>query len=486
MGVQVAVIGPAETAPPLSGDVQTLEINGPEPQPRLLIRLDDGSFCALWCVILGFEITVVAFLFFFVRMYWKFSTPAMKDMRTVFGFPSVLALRLVALSYFIICAFYIWTIYTMIAGSIKRRRLAFRDVRKPPPPTKQGQSIWLDCMHSVRRLYTQLFSRQGLFGIEYRYFNAMLVVRKLMEITSQSYQAYKLSTLVPRAWVNMLSSLMIIANCWSTPLIRYILRHNKNETVQRVLCIGIDILLTFISSVVVPGILLAPYLNKFDTKRIGVSDALLADSTWFLSVEMTLQQVRVTGLWDYLTKIMPLISILGSFRGFTEYLATFSALSVLVLEFSHCWQLQMPPAIRQLTRLVEINTFNCTIESWDESAAIDANDHRQIIRVSLIRTNVSAVPSGLLQTLPPTLRVINLIATNLTTLPPSIANTWHEIMSLHLEHGILVDFPAAVLDLLWLDRLSIAHNRIEEMPARMTQCVEHAARRQQSIACAAG
>lgn len=48
------------------------------------------------------------------------------------------------------------------------------------------------------------------------YFPSLFLARELCEIALQSYQALKMSRLVPRAWLNQLYVVLIACRCWAT------------------------------------------------------------------------------------------------------------------------------------------------------------------------------------------------------------------------------------------------------------------------------
>ncbi|GAB9472754.1 hypothetical protein Gpo141_00009925 [Globisporangium polare] len=59
---------------------------------------------------------------------------------------------------------------------------------------------------------------------------------------------------------------------------------------------------------------------------------------------------------------------------------------------------------------------------------------------------------------------MNLIATNLTTLPDSILSNWKALQYFTMEHGQLREIPRAIAAMEGLERLSVCDNLIEALP----------------------
>ncbi|EGZ27623.1 hypothetical protein PHYSODRAFT_475737, partial [Phytophthora sojae] len=71
--------------------------------------------------------------------------------------------------------------------------------------------------------WNKFFSRRGLFGVESEHFSTVFALREVLEASSQTYQAYRVSILLPRAELNNVIVGLLIANCWSTAATEYFL-----------------------------------------------------------------------------------------------------------------------------------------------------------------------------------------------------------------------------------------------------------------------
>lgn len=71
-------------------------------------------------------------------------------------------------------------------------------------------------IYQARRVWDALFSSRGVFGVGSKYFRALFVLREVVKVFFQTYQAYQSSLLLPREWLNTLLVALLVANCWST------------------------------------------------------------------------------------------------------------------------------------------------------------------------------------------------------------------------------------------------------------------------------
>uniref|UniRef100_K3WQL0 Uncharacterized protein n=1 Tax=Globisporangium ultimum (strain ATCC 200006 / CBS 805.95 / DAOM BR144) TaxID=431595 RepID=K3WQL0_GLOUD len=163
--------------------------------------------------------------------------------------------------------------------------------------------------------YTKLFSPKGLLGIEHPCFEQILLARELVEILSQGYQVYTSSTLVPRRWVNDLSAILLVINCWSTCLVQAVVP--KPLTRQRAVCLAVDTLLDFTWTVIIPFCICLPYAMAYDPDIRAFPDELLGDNSWQLSWQMDIQQLCITSWMDFIAKMVPCVGMLASTRSIT-------------------------------------------------------------------------------------------------------------------------------------------------------------------------
>ncbi|DBA04074.1 TPA: hypothetical protein N0F65_009421, partial [Lagenidium giganteum] len=70
----------------------------------------------------------------------------------------------------------------------------------------------------LRRVCSALFSSTGLFGVASPHFETVFLVRETVQMVLQTLQAYHMSTVLAQTWINWGFSLLLVLNCWATPL----------------------------------------------------------------------------------------------------------------------------------------------------------------------------------------------------------------------------------------------------------------------------
>ncbi|KAJ0406014.1 hypothetical protein ATCC90586_001360 [Pythium insidiosum] len=146
-------------------------------------------------------------------------------------------------------------------------------------------------------------------------------------------------------------------------------------------------------------------------------------------------------------------------------LAMLDAKTVLQVLFTHCPALSIPTELEAFTNLLGMEIFNSTVVTWPPEAVLSANKHSQIVFFSLIRVNMTALPTGILHSeLPPSLLDIEISISNLTRLPSDLSSLWHEMDVLYVEYSQLTEFPSVALELNPYF-LSLVGNEIREIPS---------------------
>ncbi|DBA01777.1 TPA: hypothetical protein N0F65_010187 [Lagenidium giganteum] len=95
---------------------------------------------------------------------------------------------------------------------------------------------------------------------------------------------------------------------------------------------------------------------------------------------------------------------------------------------------------------------------------MSASVYYRLGAIFLVRTHLTELPAALLQgDLPPTLREIDVIVSNLTTLPSDLHLKWPYVRTAYFDHGQLGHVPP-VLGQMALDSLSLVDNNISVIP----------------------
>lgn len=137
--------------------------------------------------------------------------------------------------------------------------------------------------------------------------------------------------------------------------------------------------------------------------------------------------------------------------------------SVVALVISHCPELRVPKSIRRFRNLLGIDIYNSTLLEWSADAAISATSHPSLTYIIFVRVNMTALPPGVLQSLPATAADFEIAISNLSSLPSDLHERWHPMALFYVEHTLIRDFPSTLLQLS-VDDLSLVGNAIEAIP----------------------
>lgn len=281
------------------------------------IRLPTLWFRLVWIVFFIMRVIVIFFLSALSFGYWFMSSPIMENTRNAYNLPG--PSLMLGISGFIGfgAVVYAYQLAGMVQISIQRRRLTFKPrqttFRNVLKPRGRGLTTVLHfVLFHCRMVYREIFGPRGLMGIEHPYFLQLLIMREMVEIASQGYQAYTSSTMVPRRWINILATTLLVLNCWSTLLVQAF--GPKSLTVQRVLCLAIDTVLDFGWTIVIPVCIVLPYIVAYDPELRAYPEHLLANYSWQLTWQMDIQQLCITSMLDFISNMLPCVSMLTSSR----------------------------------------------------------------------------------------------------------------------------------------------------------------------------
>ncbi|GLE02270.1 hypothetical protein PINS_up011108 [Pythium insidiosum] len=150
--------------------------------------------------------------------------------------------------------------------------------------------------------------------MESPHFAEVFALRESVEIVFQTYQALRLSRHVSTVWINRLLSLVIVANCWATPIVRLLFRRERQESQRRLACLVLDLALDVTSVFVIPLTVFWPYARAFRTDYLDFPFLLYYDDTWFIRAVAENQQLFVTSAFDLVTKALPWLTLLSTLR----------------------------------------------------------------------------------------------------------------------------------------------------------------------------
>jgi hypothetical protein len=215
----------------------------------------------------------------------------------------------------IMTSFAMWHVYLVgrtFYRSYKAKQLAFRNNESDQARNLSNQSTSIANRSSFGRVMNQLRVFQTvvkqLVGLQGRYFDFVFMLDEATEILIQSYQAYTLSYAAPSIFLNRLLATVVVVNCWSTPLVRYFLRHY--ESLARFLCMTIDLILDVCACTVVPFLLFLPYYKMYDPSEFNFPDELWYDPKWMIVGRTELGMIHIASWTQLLAQTLPRLSIM--------------------------------------------------------------------------------------------------------------------------------------------------------------------------------
>lgn len=298
------------------------------------IRLANRAFVVCWIFVIFVHAALAVFYFYVVRLHRYLQTDSMESFVVYLTAELFNFFDAIIIANWMFCCCHIYAILCALGYSLYYRQLVFsrrRSHHSPTNDTEPTSATHWGCFgrfQAIRRLYGALsrrFStgklcfavvcgRRGFFGVEGKYFEKMFLLREFVEIALQTYQAWKLSNYVASVWVNRSFVLIIIVNCWSTPLIHHLFRNKRHESFKKVCCLLLDMILDILSSIVIPLVIFLPYARQFDAVYGDFPLLSYYKDTWFINAIAENRQVFTMSWIDFLSKTFPGYTLLSAMR----------------------------------------------------------------------------------------------------------------------------------------------------------------------------
>jgi hypothetical protein len=124
----------------------------------------------------------------------------------------------------------------------------------------------------------------------------------LWEVANQTFQANKMSQLITSKWINRLVAIVIISNCWFSPILHYFLGAHP-KTYVRLTRLLVDSCLDMVYNVGIPLTIFYPYYSEYIGGLNVFRPELFFTDTWYINAVSELRQVFITSYLDLLSKI---------------------------------------------------------------------------------------------------------------------------------------------------------------------------------------
>ncbi|KAL3660551.1 hypothetical protein V7S43_014306 [Phytophthora oleae] len=225
----------------------------------------------------------------------------------------------------------------MVGGSLWRRELAFsplspdvfqnsnnstKKLAEPIADDRLSSRVGLR-LESIRSqtllVYTKVWGRKGLMGVNGTNFHAILVAREFLETVLQTVQAYRMSWYLPRMLLNRFYLCLLVLNCWSSVFI-YLYLFKRNEARKRFSSLVSDCILDLVSYMGVPLIVVLSYVGDYDTKLKGFPLIYWYDDAWSARVLNEFQMVLVVSWSDLMSRTVFSFGLIATTTSLKELL----------------------------------------------------------------------------------------------------------------------------------------------------------------------
>ncbi|EGZ12374.1 hypothetical protein PHYSODRAFT_518121, partial [Phytophthora sojae] len=269
-----------------------------------VVRLSYFFFAIWWFIILAVHVVTCLYNAVYAYCYWKLKTTYLNVCLEFYkiGMPQPYH-NAIAITHVVMSAIHGVCILLMLTGSIWLRSLAFTPWSSravgPEVPTEPTNSFF-DRLEAFYDRVTYPFS---VFGVKGKYFEVALISREVVETALQTVQAYRMSALLPRVLLNRFYVVLLVINCWTSPLIDVaIYKHDKAR--RRFVCTVLDCLLDLMASMGIELIVLLEYVKDYDPKVQGFSGIIWYNDEWVARALNEFQMIVVVSWSDLVSRII--------------------------------------------------------------------------------------------------------------------------------------------------------------------------------------
>ncbi|KAF4143521.1 hypothetical protein GN958_ATG07254 [Phytophthora infestans] len=306
--------------------------SSPQRASLLTLELSLAVYTAAWLFIVLFHVACGVYLVCAAMTYWYLTKGVMPFYVTIWSLTGIQNYRFYGTVFGIVGGMHALRVLNIVIMSIRARRLTLRSEgssmiqtlvsRRLIPSrfvTRNSDQPTARLGGPVALIWSNVFSRQGVFGVESEHFSTVFTVREVLEASSQTYQAYRASNLLPRAEMNALIVGILVTNCWTTAGIQLFLR--KSPALERVITLTYDALLSFGMIIMVPLIIFIPYIEGFNFEySIFKNTEFVYDPVPLATMVLENRLIFASSLFDFATKLIPQLSIILSLTTASELL----------------------------------------------------------------------------------------------------------------------------------------------------------------------
>lgn len=215
--------------------------------------------------------------------------------------------------YFVIIAFYamiallnLHSTLSMLVYSIWYRRLAFGSTtsRWRNKQVADISTVLDKPSYSNAQLVLRMLRNVWLtISVRGPWFEYAMMIREIVEIASQLYQAYYSSLFVSQVWLNLLFAGLICFNCFAGTTVHIKQRDKTGH--RRLNSIVLDLVLDFIWGSAIPLIIVIQYIIYFVRDSYVFSPEFFYADTTYTNAILEFTQFFITSWTDAVTTILP-------------------------------------------------------------------------------------------------------------------------------------------------------------------------------------
>ncbi|KAG7379651.1 hypothetical protein PHYPSEUDO_008334 [Phytophthora pseudosyringae] len=301
------------------------------------------DFVVVWMLLMALHALCGAYLLAMARLYFFMENPSMAYVANLLAVPERRRFRLFGAFVGIIGGLHAAQLVLHLASSIQARAFVvwprgavasrlMKVIGRHQPQKSANFATSKTRLHNVAM--RGLAALEKALSVQGSHFELLFVLRKAVEVAAQIYQCHSYSTLISRVWINEAFVAITATNCVATAILNHLMlaassrsaakvastgSFNANSRIptvrERTLCVTVDVLLSTISSLVLPVAIFVPWTRKFDWTNLTFPNEVLYDDEMYARLIYENQSIFALSTTDSLLKVVPHGSLLLGLAG---------------------------------------------------------------------------------------------------------------------------------------------------------------------------
>ncbi|RLN53461.1 hypothetical protein BBJ29_008845 [Phytophthora kernoviae] len=401
---------------------------------KLKLHMSQRMIRVGWVVVLFFHVFNSVYSGMLAYLYYFMAKPKMAYYVQLLRMMPQQNYDVVIALYACIGAVNFYSALKMLIYSLHYRRLVFRKAINPEAENDRANEKALTGFRALKRFvsgFGRAISARG------EWFDIVLVMREIVEITSQTVQAHSCSVLISSVWMNQVFCGLIFSNAMANTLVH----HNIREKIglRRLYSTAIDLALDFAWGFIIPCRIIFVYVTMYIKNKHNFPESFSYSDTMQIKAILECNQFFMVSWLDAATTTLPYLNMLS--------------------------ELVITEDIRGFNNLMRLELYNSTVVNWPSSASLSLSYVPSLVTLFIIRSQlVGGIPEGLTTNLSPNIVDIEFVASDFDgQLPDDLADKWSSVEMLYIEHSGLREFPSVVSNMALTD-LSLIDNNISVIP----------------------